>query len=164
MATETIQVAAVTSPDQWTLGAGADKVMAVNSPSDDNASYIVGTSTLIGQQYSLSPNTIPPGSSINSVSALARCRRVTNSAGYRITFALGGSTTLGPNHLCASTYTDVTDALTRPGGGNWTPVDLSTLEVQIYRVGGVGVSVHCTSLWVIVDYTPPPSAMFLLFP
>ena len=48
--TTTIEVAAVTSPNSWLLGAGADKIVAVNSPDDDDTTYIKDLNRM-AQQY-----------------------------------------------------------------------------------------------------------------
>ena len=162
MAIEVIKVAAVTSPNLWVLGAGANKVVAVNAPSDDDASYIYDNVRSSGQQYSLVSTSIPVGSTINSVSVFSRCRKTTGSGVWDVVLRLGAASTTGPSHGALSTYSEYTDALARPGGGIWALSDFSTLEVKI--VSFVAGSARCTSLWLIVDYTPPPSAFFHLFP
>jgi hypothetical protein len=160
MPTATIQVAAVTSPDQWSLGAGANKVVAVNGPDDDDASYIYTTYTNYYQQYSLAAHSIPSGSAINSISIYSRCKKVSGSAAWYTYLWLGAaSATYGP-HTMQLTYTNFTDLTPRPGGGAWAFSDLASLEVSIRHVAsGNG---YCTSLWLIVDYTPPAAGNMLL--
>jgi hypothetical protein len=164
--TVVIQVAAVTSPDQWVLGAGANKVVAVNGPDDEDTTYIQSTTTLT-EQYSLAAAGIAPGSAINSVSVVSRVRFSAGSARtWRVDLKLGGNTTSGPNHTSAAAYASYSDTLGRPGGGAWSLADLATLEVAIVQTAaGAGAVQRCTSLWLIVDYTPPSAAgnMLLMF-
>jgi hypothetical protein len=158
--TATIQVAAVTSPNQWTLGAGANKVVAVNAPNDDDATYIYASTAGYKQQYNLTANSIPSGSTITSVKISNRAKVTGGSGAYQGYVVLAGVTVYAPVHSPAS-YTTYEDAVSRPGGGSWAVSDLSSLEVGLYRVAGGTTRV--TSLWIIVDYTPPPSAMFMMF-
>lgn len=159
MPTTTIQVAAVTAPDTWTLGAGADKVVAVNSPDDDDISYIFGTVAGNQEQYSLAAHAIPAGSTINSVSTSSR---VKNIAGAFVTVRvyLGADFQTGP-FRSPSAYTTYVDSFSRPGGGTWQLSDITSLQIAV-RYAAAGGAIHCTSLWLIVDYTPPSSflAMF----
>jgi len=153
MPTETIQVAAVTTPDQWTLGAGADKVVAVNGPDDDDTSYIYCSTSGRWETYSLAANAIPVGATINSVSVVSRGYKSSGStARWAVGVLLGGSSTFGLTHFPAS-YTSYTETLARPGGGTWSVADLASVEVLVrfYNSGTIRV----TSLWVSVDYTPP---------
>lgn len=157
MATATIQVAAVTSPNQWTLGAGANKVVAVNGPHDGDASYLSSTTTW-KQQYSLAAHSIPAGAVINSVAGVMMIRFSVGALGknLRIDLKLGGNTSNGPVHTTSSFYITYTDVIARPGGGSWSLADLASLEVALVQAqAGAGTVQRCSSLWVIVDYTPP---------
>jgi hypothetical protein len=156
MPTATIQVAVVTSPDQWALVAGANKVVAVNQPNDDATSYIQANSA-IAEQYSLAVPTIPTDSAINSVSTYARLRSTDGLRTFAVDLILGASTTTGSTRTPGTSWTDFTDALARPGGGSWGLADFATLEVKLRQVSsGSGKLQDCTSLWLVVDYTPPP--------
>ena len=164
MPTATIQVAAVTSPDQWLLVAGADKVAAVNSPDDSDTSCLnTSTGGTYGQQYSLAANSIPSGSTINSVSIYSRARVEASSANMSVRLSLGANDGPSFTRNYTTSYASYTDASTRPGGGTWTKTDIDNLEVEVYASVG-SIRRRITSLWVIVDYTPPKAAMFLLFP
>jgi hypothetical protein len=167
--TVTIQVASVTAPDQWTLGAGANKVVAVNSPSDDATSYIYVAASTKYEQYSLAASMIPGGSTINSVSVFSRCMRggATNSL-WRVGLVLGANFSESDSHTAPSAWVEYTDVLARPGGGAWSTADLASLEVYV-RSGATANQLDCTSLWLIVDYTPPApptdtGRMLLMFP
>jgi len=157
--TATIQVAAVTSPDQWTLGAGADKVVAVNSPNDNDTSYIACSVADDIEQYSIASNSIPVGSSINSASVYTRCKSMAGgTTRWVVGLKLAGTTSLSGYALAGYSYADNTTLVSRPGGGNWNLSDLTTLEVLIKFRFDATRHMRCTSLWLIVDYSPPPSA------
>jgi hypothetical protein len=159
--TATIQVAAVTSPDQWTLGAGANKVVAVNAPNDDDTTYIYASTFGYKQQYNLTANSIPSGSTITSVKISSRAKVVTSPGAYQGYVVLAGVTVTAPPHTPPGSYTTYEDAVSRPGGGSWAVSDLSSLELGLGRTAAGTTRV--TSLWIIVNYTPPPSAMFMMF-
>lgn len=166
MPTATIQVAAVTSPDQWNLAAGTNKVMAVNSPDNDWTTCIESHTNGHSEQYSLAAHSIPAGSTINSISVYTRCRAEGGAQQVNLIerLHLGGNSSSSPTNIYTASWTSFTDSISRPGGGSWTLSDIASLEVSIYRVSGSGPA-YCTSLWIIVDYTlPKPSGMFLLFP
>ena len=155
MATELLQVAAVTAPDNWILTSGPDKVVAVNSPTDDDATRIHALSA-VQQQYSLAASAIPAGSTINSVSTFARLKSSDGLRTFKVDLILGGNTTTGPTRTPGTSYTDFTDAAARPGGGAWALADLASTEVNLAQVSsGSGNTQHCTSLWLIIDYTAP---------
>lgn len=162
MPTATIQVSAITAPDQWTLGAGADKVGAVNEPDDDDTSYILSAGAGIRrEQYSLAGHSIPVGSTINSISMYGRCKRALTNASWYSELFLAGNYAAGTIHPSGGSYASFTDAIARPGGGPWAYSDLVSLEVAASTAHTN--QTRRTSLWIIVDYTPPPSAMFLAF-
>ena len=167
MPTATIQVAAVTSPDDWTLGAGADKVVAVNLPDDADTSYIHGTAEPSVEQYSLEAHSIPVGSTINSVSAVGRVKgHSVADPWFKLGVYLAGNSTLSATITGTASYADYTKALARPGGGAWSVADIAAVEVLIHQVTGLSARfARCTSLYVVVDYTPPTDTgkMFLMF-
>lgn len=166
MPTATIQVAAVTSPDQWTLGAGADKVVAVNGPDDDDTSYISTSSPSRGEQYSIAAAAIPANSTINSVSVTSRVKKAgATTTKYFVRLYLGATYTGGTPQFLTTNYATWTEIFSRPGGGSWSQADLSSIQVHLNSMTGTAQR-RCTSLWVIVDYTPPanPGQMFQLFP
>ena len=73
--------------------------------------------------------------------------------------ALGAAQSTSPNHSLVAAWASFTDALARPGGGSWTLSDLSSLNAGTNRIAGNG-PMYCTSLWIIVDYTPPAAGLF----
>jgi len=149
----TIQVAATSVPDQWTLGLGPNKVVAVQSPDDDNTTRIDESTVHDKEQYTLAASGIPAGSTINTVTVRSRSLGGLDR-GVTVGLVLGGNTSIGPDHL-NDVYTTFNDILPRPGGGAWLLADLPGLEVFCEKHGAVAGGVRCTSLWVLVDYTLP---------
>ena len=157
----------MTSPDQWDLVTGPNKVTAVHSPDDDGTSYIRASDTGYIQRYSLDTPGIPPSSTINSVSVRSRDNCAGTNGGYRQGLALGGNTTESADIIPPGGYvwTDTINALARPGGGSWTLLNLTSLEVYIKCTSSAAWT-NVTSLWIIVDYTeaaPTTGDMLLLF-
>jgi hypothetical protein len=164
--TEKLACSGTSTPDDWLLGAGADKVSAVAEPDDDMTSYIIGDSSDLQQRYSLSAPTTPPGSTINSVTVSSRVHAF-GAGVQRLGLALGGNTSESSDINMGGGWSTEAVALSRPGGGAWDQTDLAALEVYIVRKAS-GTDNHCSTLFVEIDYTPPapapPSgAMLLLF-
>ena len=165
MATATIQVAAVTSPDQFRMGNGKDKVSAVKSPDDEDATYIHDVPMDHEERYSLAASGIPVGSAINSVSSCVRLKRVSNITGWKCRLILGGNIQDGASHgTSGSAYATTSDVITRPGGGSWALSDLTTLRLGIVHISDNN-DFRVTSLYAVVDYTPPANTgdFFKLF-
>lgn len=157
MPTEIIQVDAVIAPDDWTLGAGASKVAAVQSPDDDDTSYInSGTSAGTQQWFTMAnPAAIGAGDAINSVSITARCKRGgATSANYRAGCNVSGGTQAdGVNRTAGASYADTTETFAlNPDAGAWTFSDLEGLRIGIAILQTRDV--RCTSFYVTIDYTP----------
>ena len=138
---------------------------AVHSPDDDATTYLSATTNGQTEQYSLAAPTIPPGSTINSVTVHSRCRR---SGAINCTWKnglyLAGNITESAGQSTTIAWKNHNSALARPGGGAWSTADLANLEAYVKATNNAGI--HCTSVWVIVDYTPPAAAagnMFLVF-
>lgn len=96
MATLTFEATGTTTPDNWTLIAGASKVAAIATPDDDNSSYISSTTTDENvQTFTCSPS-LPSGATISAVSIRVRARRggASNASfvmGYSFTKQGGGT-------------------------------------------------------------------------
>lgn len=163
-----IQAIATSTPDDWAFFQGLNKVQAVNSPDDDDTSWIFSNGSNNQQQYYLDTNSIPPGSTINSVSIRSRSRdNVPNNQTFHCSLILGINSSDGPVHATGQTgYSTFTDTIARPGGGAWSLLDLTTLEERITTDNANSSNILLTSLWLIVDYTPPAQAtgaMLLVF-
>ncbi len=110
MATETCQVAATGTPNNWTLGAGASKVAAVTAPDDDDTTYIYsGTVSGTEQRFTVSPSVIPTGAIISQIDIAARNLR---DHGSNPTFVLGYSFTPNGGGTQTAESTDITSTLT----------------------------------------------------
>src|SRR5438105_8780809 len=158
MATETLQVSAVSSPDQWSLIAGANKVAAVNQPDNDGTSFIRASADDLTQQYALSnTSTVGAGDTINSVTIWARLDDIDGGDPYRFGAVLGGSTSDTGDLFDLSSHTWTTKSLTlntKPGGGAWTKADVDALEVFVtFGSSGGSTGLQCTTLYAVVDYT-----------
>jgi hypothetical protein len=158
MPTTQIEVAATTSPDLWPLGAGTSKVLAVNTPDDDDSSYIESIGGMGDkQQFSLSASGIHAGSTINTVSVYTRAKNVAGYCYIVPYLYLTGSSIDGAT-LVIPAYTWQSDLseIARPGGGAWSISDLTSLEVGI--LNGYANNCRLSTLAVVVDWTPgtPP--------
>lgn len=120
MATEVCAMAATTAPDNWTLGAGASKVVAVASPDDDDTTYInSGTTSGTEQRFTVSPTSITVGDTITQIDIAARNLRdhgsnPTFKLGYSFT-PNGGGTQTGESTDITATTTWKTDTYTHSG-------------------------------------------------
>jgi hypothetical protein len=110
------------------------------------------------QSFLLEASAIPPGSTINSVSISTRLSNAWGGSPQVKSFLrLGGANQDGPTNAPSGWQTFI-DIITRPGGGPWSLADLATLEVGVLNdAAAFGI---CTTLFVIVDYTPPAAAPF----
>ncbi len=156
MAQETLQVDAVGATTNWTLGAGASKVAAVNTPDDDDTSYIAsGTTSGTTQQFTVAnPSQVSANAVINFVRIVARCKRGgAQNCNFVVSTVLSASSTDGASQTGATSYANTQDDFTtKPGGGSWTLTDLQNLEIKIRNTQARDL--RCTTFYVIVDYTP----------
>lgn len=159
---EVLQVSAVSSPNSWTLGAGTDKVAAVQSPDDADTTYVAATpsGSDVEQQYALAnPIGIGPNDTILSVKVISRVRKVSGAAGmYRHAAVLSGNVSPGGSKVLTTSYADYQDAFSaKPGGGSWSLADVQNLEVRVVAENG-SVGERLTTLRVEVTYEPAPIA------
>ena len=98
MATTTAAASGVTAPDDWTLTAGASKVVAVAQPDDDATSYISSGATInTVQTFTVTPS-LSTGDTVTQIDIDIRAKRggASNGAfvvGYAFTPNGGGSQT-----------------------------------------------------------------------
>lgn len=143
-------------------------MVAVNSPDDDDTSYIDNNSATGRQSYTLAASAIPPGSTVNSVTVRLRARKVLGGGAcyLRSLLLLGGTIVEGASHTMATSYANHDDTIARPGGGAWSIADLAALEIGVRSFHTV--QEMATTLYAAIDYTPPaPSGtgnFLLLFP
>jgi hypothetical protein len=167
MPTEKLVCASIGFYDDWQVEGTTDKVAAVAEPDDDDTTRI--GYWRYGESYLLATSSIPSGSTINSITVHSRLTTWENTYGDRVNvfLRLGGTDNDGPIHnVGAHVWANFDDVISRPGGGAWALSDLTTLEV------GVEASIwnewgNCTTLYVVVDYTPPSGGatgnMLLMF-
>jgi hypothetical protein len=155
MATETLEVTAVSSPDNWILDTGADKVVAVNSPDDDGTSQIDSDGNVAEQWYTVAdPVVIQASDTINSVTIHSRV--ATSGAGngdWCVAVDDGVGVAEGLTRPAPALYTSYTDVfMVAPGFSSpWMLALLQALRIGIKSLEGRNVA--CTSLYVVVDYT-----------
>ncbi len=151
----------------WTLGAGATKVAAVDPGDpvshDNDTSYIVTDSRNIGfeQRFEIDPTFAERMALVTEVRAHTRVRdEGTTVISNKLRVVLGTSNVLSSTFSTAGTSwtaggNNVSKAMARPGGGDWTEDDFrdSTFRLGIVCPSQVPV-MRCTSLWLEVDYVP----------
>ncbi|OLE52111.1 MAG: hypothetical protein AUG51_19330 [Acidobacteria bacterium 13_1_20CM_3_53_8] len=158
MAQETLQVASISTPDSWTLGAGASKVVAVNTPDDDDTSYInSGATSGTTEQFNVTDSSaIGASATINFVRIVARTKKGgSQTSTYVVSVVLSGNATDGASQTSGNSSYSTTqdDFATRPSvGGAWTLADVNALQIKIRNTQARDL--RCTSFYVIVDYTP----------
>jgi hypothetical protein len=156
MSTEQLLLAAVGSPDTWTLTAGSTKVAACQTPDDDATSYITSpTANNSEQRFSLDdPTLIGSGDTINSVQVRIRHQRAGAPAGTIQAFlVLSTNVSYGTSTATGASWADLTENIAKPGGGTWTLTDLNNLVVGVRNTTN-GRAVFCTTIEVIADYNP----------
>lgn len=150
----TVQAAGTTTPDDWTLAAGASKVAAVNQPDNDATSYIQsGTTTNTYQYFTCSP-ALTAGDTLTQIVVNARCRRggasdCTFRIGYAFTPSGGGSQT---NESAAGAL----EALSAWGNFTFTDSGLSVVwgsGMTFWIRNTQARQLHCTTLYLEITYT-----------
>lgn len=157
MSTETVQATGTTTPNNWTLGAGASKQAAVNTPDDDATSYVNSGATInTVQTFTLSPAALTAGDTVTQMAVNVRYKRggasnVDFVAGYSFTPSGGGTQTgesgtlTGTTSWQSSTYTH--SGLSVVWGSGLTlyckntqarDCQISTLDVTITYTAGSG--------------------------
>lgn len=154
MAQETLGLTAVSTPDNWTLGAGASKVAAVASPDDGDTSYISAAVNNTEEKYQVAaPSVITANDAINFVRVVTVARSTSTLASFRAGVAVGANTTLGTTHANVPiSYTQLTDDFTlAPDGAGWTLTKLQSLFARL--VMAANRDMRATTCYVVVDYT-----------
>jgi hypothetical protein len=155
VATTTAQATGTTTPDNWSLEAGASKAAAVASPDDDATSYIGSTTTSNTYQYFTCSPGLGAGDTVTQVQVVARARRsgVNDTAvrvGYQFTPQGGGSQT-GESALGDMTATSAWQTFT------YTHSGLSVLwgsGFVFWIRNAQARRADCSTLYVVITYTP----------
>jgi hypothetical protein len=154
--TEDILANAATSPDIWSAFGNPSKIVCIAPPDDDSTTFI--WSGFDDQQFDLSANTIPAGSTINSVSVMSRCRHGGTATDLTLRLYLGANYTESATHTLNAGWTSYADLLARPAGGAWQLADLATLEMRAHITDSSYLERQITTMYIQVDYTPPAPA------
>ncbi|MEZ4541961.1 MAG: hypothetical protein R3C43_18460 [Chloroflexota bacterium] len=153
MSTTTTQVNGTTTPNDWTLSAGASKQVAVNQPDDDDTTYIdSGSSSNTVQTFTLSPS-LSTGDTITEIVIHARVKRTGGSNanhvfGYSFTPQGGGTqTSESGNNTATNTWADE----------SYAHSGLSVLwgsDLTIYIKNTQARPMALTTFYVVITYTP----------
>ena len=155
MAVTTAEVNGTTTPDDWTLAAGASKQAAVTSPDDDTASYIDSTNTSgTIQTFTVAP-ALNQGDTITQIDINIRAKRGgTLDANYVIGYSFtpqGGGTQSGQSSTFTANTNWNSNTFTDPAlSALWG----SNLTVNVRNTQGRRVLV--TTLNLTITYTPGP--------
>lgn len=161
----TLEVAAVGNYDAWTLAAGADKVSAVQLPTDAGTTRIATAANGDRESYTIDP--IPTAAVIVQVDISFEW-----AGGGGVTNRIKPFFRLGGTDLDYTEYVKVSDTsfqqftesdVARPGGGSWTPADFASgsgLEVGVLQNNTVASASKVSTLWVVVQYNPPAGGYF----
>jgi hypothetical protein len=154
----TVGAAGTTTPDDWTLGAGASKVAAVGQPDDDASSYIQsGTVADTYQTFTCSPG-MSAGDTITQIVAYARAQRGGASdarflVGYRFTPQGGGSQS-EESGLPSAGYFEATSSYQTFSKTFSVPSVLWGSGLELWVRNTQSRNVRVTTLYVEITYTP----------
>jgi hypothetical protein len=154
MAQETLALTATTTPDNWTLGAGASKVAAVATPDDGDTSYINNAVNNTEQKFQVAaPAVVTTNDLINFVRIVTVARSTSTLASFFTKLFYSASTSTGTTRTNVPTsYTTLNDDYAfAPDGGAWTLTKLQSLFASVRMAANRDMRV--TSLYVVVDYT-----------
>jgi hypothetical protein len=159
-ATLRIDANTVATYDQFSLAAGADKVVAV-ATADDATSYIASTAANVKQSYDIDTTFPETMAHIISLAVKARLRSNSGSAisNQSVLFLNATEQVSGTAWTATTTWADFdSGALARPGGGDWTEDDLRLTGANKFEFGIFHPSqtplTWCTELYVLVTYIP----------
>lgn len=155
MATETIQAAGTTTPNDWTLIAGASKQAAVNQPDDDATTYISsGTTTNTIQWFTLTPTTLANGDTVSQVDVYVRARRP--GAGSNAAFVVGYAFDISGGGATTGESTTYTSTATWTDFGPFSDTGLSIVfggNLTLYVKNTQAREAWVTTLYAIITYT-----------
>ncbi len=162
-----VRPTAIQNFNQWTLGAGSNKVSAVNEPvSDGDTSYITTSSNNIVQSYNVTGAGIPT-STTNIYVELHYVARKTVSQPAQITGVMtwGASQSEGPLQTLTTSYQEFTRNMTTnpQTGSSWTVSDVNNWVSgnNIYAFGVKSKNarnMRVTQIYIKVGYVTTTSA------
>ena len=151
---------AIGSADQWALGAGADKIIAVNT-NDGDTGYIDANSNDT-QRYAIDPTFASKFGFISDVSVYVHCRwsGTPVSSAFTRGVRLDATDVSGSSNSFTESYALYSSlALARPNGGSWVDADFrgvnATNRFMIFVFIGTQTPVmRVTELYVEVTNIP----------
>lgn len=155
MATITVQASGTSTPNDWTLEAGASKQVAVNQPDDDATTYIQsGTTSGTAQWFNCSP-ALSVGDVITAVTVYVRAKRGGASdcnfiMGYEFQIQGGGTRSgesAGGSLTATTNYADYSYNDTAPNDAFGSAFKFHIRNTQARNL-------HVTTLYVEIVYTP----------
>jgi hypothetical protein len=158
MATTIAQAVGTTTPDDWTLAAGASKAAAVNQPDDDASSYIRSGTTVDTYQYFTCSPGLSAGDVITQIVGVVRARRGGTSdaqflIGYRFT-PQGGGTHSEESGLPSSGYFESTSAWTTFSRAFSVPSVAWGSGLALWVRNTQARRVDVTTFYAEITYTP----------
>lgn len=149
---------AVSTPDGFTLGAGASKVVAVARPDDSDTTYINAALNNTETKFQVAaPAVVGASDTINFVRVVSVVRSTSTLASFFTKLFYSAGTSTGATHTNVPTsYTTINDDYTlAPDGGAWTLTKLQSLFASVRMAANRDMRV--TTFYVIVDYTASAS-------
>jgi hypothetical protein len=151
----------------WTVGAGSDRVDAVDDTvgaHDSDTTYIFTTGSGQRQDYTFSAFTVPAGSTINSLIVHGVLKYVGTTSDARLNIRNeADAISEGADFTVTSSYVEYTRTLaTNPWtAASWTVNEINTDGATSNRLAKMEIrsiapntDLRCTALWLEVDYTP----------
>lgn len=154
MPQEILALTVTTTPDNWTLGAGASKVAAVALPDDGDTSYINAAVNNTEQKFQVAaPAVVTAADVINFVRIVTVGRSISLLSTFLTKLFYSASTATSASHTNVPTsYTTYNDDFAlAPDGGAWTLTKLQNLFASVRMAANRDMRV--TSLYVVVDYS-----------
>lgn len=150
----------------WTLGAGADRVDAVDDPvgtPDDDTTYVVTTVSGQRQDYTTAAFSVGASDTVNSFQIIGRFKFVGTAAQMRLNIVSETPTTSEDiDRSVTSAYADYTRTMTTNPftAAAWTPnqvnKDAGTAnrydQIEIRSIAP-NTDIRCTQVYALVDYT-----------
>ena len=167
MATQTALPTGLSAVSNWTLGAGADKVDAVDDPigsNDGDTTYILVTTSGQRQAYTFPAFTVPGGSTSISINLYAYAKYSAVSGSIRLNLRNETPTVSeDADQALTSGYTLITRALANNPftAAAWTVNEVNSEGSTSNRIAEIEVrsitpvtEIRVTQFWIEVVYTP----------
>lgn len=151
------------SYSNWGLGAGGSKPAAVDTPDDDDASWVGITDENLGDSYIVGDK--PVLTAVTGVQGRLRGSIVVadpeNPGGFNMRVGAAFDATIGLLYQNTfseyPTYSNIQGTVGRPGAGAWTVADIDNPTLAVYFDKNTGSldSGRMTTSYLVVDGTPP---------